>query len=166
MIVEDGTGLANSDSYISLVDAESYIASSFFIGEWSDLNSTQKENLLKTSSMYLDSFYSWYGEKAVETSGLRWPRSGVEDADGISISSSTIPNKIKWATVEMAIYLASSNLLEESDSRGIDSVKIDVIEITFNSSEKSVKLPNTVTHLLKDYGTPRISSRIGRLADG
>lgn len=165
MIVEDGTGISNADSYISLEDAEAYVSSSFFTGDWSELTNSQKESLLKTSSMYLDSFYSWYGEKSVQTSGLRWPRVGVEDSDDIEVPSNSIPNKIKWATVEMSIYLASTNLLEESDSRGVDSVKIDVIEITFNSSEKNVKLPNTVTHLLKDYGSPRISSKIGRLTD-
>lgn len=165
LIVETGIGLSNADSYVSVSDSNSYISSSFFPGDWTTKSDYDKERLLKTATRYLDSFYDFKGDKTVSSSALRWPRSGVFDADGIPVGENTIPDRLKCAVIELAIYLVSNNLLEEQDSRGIKDLKVDVIEITFERSEKSWKMPNTVSHFMRGLGSLATNAKVGKLID-
>ena len=165
LVLETGAGLSNADSYVSIAESDTYISNSFFPGDWSGNADYDKEKLLKTATKYLDSFYDFKGDKTVPTSSLRWPRRGVYDSDGLAIGENTIPDRLKSAVIELAIYLASNNLLEEQDSRGIKDIKVDVVEITFERSEKGWKMPNTVSHFMRGLGTLATNAKVGKLID-
>lgn len=165
LIVETGSGLINADSYVSLADANTYTGATFFSGKWSTQTDTDKEKLLRTATAYLDSFYDYKGVKVFPSASLRWPRSQVLDRDGNEVSSLSVPVAVKNAVIEMAIYLVENNLLQESESKGIQSVKVDAVEIAFERSEKNWKIPNTVSHLLRGYGTIVTNPKVGKLID-
>lgn len=163
LIVEDGTGLSNADSYVSVLGADTYVGDTFFSGSWSTTSTPDKEKLLKNATRLLDSFYDFKGEKTVSTSSLRWPRTGVFDNDGVEVASNIVPKGIVFATVEMAIALQNNNFLAENDARGISSLKVDVIEIQFERSEKTWKIPSSVSHYLRGLGYAVTGSRVGNL---
>ena len=103
--VENGTGLTNSDSYISVADADSYIALYMRNSStWTDLSTANKELYLKEATQALDVLYArrWVGTRLKELQALAFPREGAYDQDGFSIDATTVPTRVKNATVEMA----------------------------------------------------------------
>lgn len=163
LIVEDGTGLTTAESYISVAGADAYVGNTFFSGSWLTTSTPDKEKLLKNATRLIDSFYDFKGEKKVAASALRWPRTGVYDNDGVEVSSTSVPNGVAYSTVEMAIALQNNNFLAENDARGISNIKVDVIEIQFERSEKTWKIPSSVSHYLRGLGYAVTGSRVGNL---
>ena len=56
IIVEDGTGLANAESYVSVVDANTY-HSKLGNDAWTDLDTSVKEQLLRKATDYMVAQY-------------------------------------------------------------------------------------------------------------
>lgn len=167
LVVEDGTGLSGANSYITTVEALAIL----------DVKPTQlaafnalpddatRDNYLIWASGWLDDYMDWKGYKTVKTSGLRWPRCGVYDRDGNLIAENVIPEQLKQATAETAVWLIgndaaasggdSSNLPE-----GIKRVKADVVEVEFfesgsaDSQSGSDLLPVNIRFLLRALGSP------------
>ncbi len=73
LVVEDGTGLANADSYLSVADATSYHAS-FGNDAWAAATSDAQEQALRRATQYVDANYSFRGSPLTTTQALAWPR--------------------------------------------------------------------------------------------
>lgn len=120
MIVEDGTGLANANSYGTTADYKQY---------WKDRGTTltQAGGVLETQLVratdYIELVFAHRlkGEKEFpETQALSFPRTGIKDRDGVEFSG--VPEAIKRATFEYAkrIYDSSTLLPDPSvDSSGV-----------------------------------------------
>ena len=69
LIVEDGSGLANADSYVSVADCQAYAADHglAFAGEAAALAA------LRNATLYLDGEYTYCGERATDIQALEWP---------------------------------------------------------------------------------------------
>lgn len=113
LTVEDGTGKSDADSYISLADADAYNQANGNDEKFRELTSDQREEKLRLATKALDLEYDgkWKGTRRKATQVLEWPRCGVSDPDGHDVSESTIPQRIKDATVELAIGLANGSEL-------------------------------------------------------
>lgn len=114
LIVEDGSGLTNSDSYISLADANSYVADHSNPSSWSAATDDEREEALRLGTQYIDLQYGgkFKGVKADRDNALYWPRSGVSDSDNYSYEDYEIPLCLKYAVVEAALrVLAGDDLL-------------------------------------------------------
>lgn len=144
LIVEDGTGLASADAYISLADANTY---------WTDRgNSTwdaaadaDKEEAIRRATEYLDSTFEWVGVRVSQTQGLDWPRYDVIDKDGYGIDSDAIPNKLAQATARLAVNALSGDLLPVLDAGSVKSTRSKVGDL-----EKET--------VYQDGGAPRYQS--------
>ncbi|MFM7009113.1 MAG: DnaT-like ssDNA-binding protein [Betaproteobacteria bacterium] len=171
MVVEDGTGLSNANSYVTLQEAEDYLsiksASAFEIWD-AELD---QENYLMQATRVLDQRAHFTGYKTVSTSALRWPRSGVSDRDGVSLSYDVIPNPIKAATIEIAYHLLSQNIdpslpTQTSDGQ-ISSIKADVIEIKYVSGTAGPvnHFPLGINSILQGLGSiaTGVGSKFGRI---
>ena len=62
MIVEDGTGLPNADSYVSVEFADTYF-SARGVSVWATLTNTVKEQLLIKATDFIDNIYQWNGKR-------------------------------------------------------------------------------------------------------
>jgi hypothetical protein len=76
LIVEDGTGLANAESYVSVAAATTYHAN---VGNtaWAAITSdTTKEQLLRKATDYMVAQYrlQYAGCRRYSTQSLDWPR--------------------------------------------------------------------------------------------
>ena len=105
LTVEDGTGLAGADSYLSEADANTYHTAHGNRTSWSGASSATKEAALRMGAQYLDAVYGqrWLGQRISLTQSLDWPRSDAEDRDGCAIASNSVPQAIKDAVAEAAI---------------------------------------------------------------
>ena len=153
-VVEDGTGLSDATSYVSVEQADDILAVNIHAAaKWAALTTTQKEHLLAWASRYLDSHARWFGRKSVDTSGLRWPRTGVRDRDGIVLSDDAVPPQLEVATAEMARYLISEDRSSERGQDGLTKLKADVIELEFVEGYRLPQVPTHMTYLILGLGT-------------
>lgn len=153
-VVEDGTGLNNSNSYVSVQEASDYLIQNQFVyPTWDSLDTSDKQKLLSWATRYLDQRARWNGYKAAETSALRWPRTGVQDADGNCIDSDVIPKQLRDATIEMARYLMQDDRSVDRSQDGLKEVQVDVIRLVFNENYRLPEVPNDINQILKGLGS-------------
>lgn len=161
LIVEDGTGLANANSYADVEFADLYFLGHLYYSElWDEYSNFQKERALQWASSFLDQVYDWNGEKTVEASALRWPRCGVLTLDGTEIADNSVPLALKKATCELAVEMLQGDKLAAADSSGIKELKVDVIELKFDNSEAKPVITGRVNTLLRGLGTTALGSRM------
>ncbi|MGB0972784.1 MAG: DnaT-like ssDNA-binding protein, partial [Mycobacterium sp.] len=115
LTVEDGTGLAAAESYASAAEAIAYLdahAASGSSNVFTAASTPDQEIALRAATDYLDGNYSsrWLGYRANQVQALDWPRSDVTDIDGYAIASTTVPQRLKDATAELALrFIATSS---------------------------------------------------------
>ena len=98
-VVEDGTGLPNSTSFVSVAYAESY-ATIHGKSDWLQLEEEQKQITLVLASDYINSQYNWRGEPVKSDQALALPRGGFRIPSGVS--NTGVPSCVKKATAELA----------------------------------------------------------------
>ncbi|QZA70454.1 head-to-tail adaptor [Erwinia phage AH03] len=105
IIVEDGTGKANSNSYVSIADLISFAA--LYQTELTDDDSTA--SLLIQAADYIES-KSYKGSKANSNQAMKWPRKeayiNCEDDEELYPSNS-IPVEIKKAQLQCALAVSN-----------------------------------------------------------
>src|SRR5688572_6043385 len=92
LVVEDGTGLANADSYVSLAQADAYHITLGNTG-WAGTNEL-KEQALRRATRYIDFFYydRWSGVRLNgRDQALQWPRIDAVDIDNEEILEDEVP---------------------------------------------------------------------------
>lgn len=113
LTVEDGTGLADADSYLSVAAADTYHTARGNTA-WTSIAAspaTTKEQYLRKATDYIDNtwFGKWPGLRLVTTQSLSWPRSGVEidsiDYDTLD-APANMPQYLLDATAEVALLYA------------------------------------------------------------
>jgi hypothetical protein len=130
LIIEDGTQVANANTYVS--DAE-YVAYAAARGKTIASTADNREIQLIKSMDYIEAFRSKFkGDKVAQTQSLQWPRYNVE-IDGFYIDSDVIPQELKDAEMEAAIYINSSEILISGTTQNIQREKLDKLEIAYFS---------------------------------
>jgi hypothetical protein len=93
LIVEDGTGKTDSDSYISAVDFRAWADS---LGEGDDLPATDAElEALLLTAMYPLEAECWLGKRTYPENpqALSFPRTGLA-YDGVSVPPDSVPQQV------------------------------------------------------------------------
>jgi hypothetical protein len=116
-VVETGAGLSNATSYISLAEAEDFVADYFATNtNWSGATDSVKQTALMQATQYLDLKYGqrWVERRTSDDQALDWPRAYVDDRNNYPVESDIIPVNIKRATVVMALeFLAGVDPLAD-----------------------------------------------------
>lgn len=139
LVVEDGTGLSNADSYIDVAFADAYFLKRG-IAQWATL--TNKESLIIRSMDYIENNYSYKGEKLVSTQALQFPRL----IDGETV----FPIALKNAVCELALKSNDEDLLADTDKTTIRE-KVGDLEIEYDPNQDNIKSFNYVNKLLAPY---------------
>lgn len=161
LIVEDGTGLSTAESYVSVAEADAYLAKFGLPDAWNLSTEEQKEQALRQATRYVDARFHgrWKGWRSVDDQALDWPRSDVSDSDGFLIDSDEIPTLLKSATIELANRARSATLMPDIDEPGtIKSTRVRVgpieDETVYVGGKSQTKKFVLVDNLLKDYVDP------------
>jgi len=161
-VVETGNADPDANSYAAVDFADDYISTNAFVADlWATQTTDEKEKYLVRASKYIDRTIQWNGTRVDDESGLRWPRSGVYDADSFEIPDDVIPEVLQEAVCEVASLLATgTDWTQPQDGRGIKDLKADVVEISFNSTQAMrASLPDYVINMLSDLGSVRGGTR-------
>lgn len=161
--VEDGTGMADSNSYVSVVSADAYF-SARGVSEWQDIGETAKEAALIRATDYVDNIFQWHGKKLNPNQSLRFPRSNLIDYEGNEISG--IPNCLKQAVCDAALIVSQgAELFQTKEANGdITSEKIGELSFTYSkASNESISgsslydsINTKLRGLFKDTGRSKI----------
>lgn len=159
-VVEDGSGLANATSYVSVVEADDYYtidpAASAL---WATKTNTEKQYALAWATRYLDQKTTWKGNPVKPAQALRWPRTGVYDRDRRLIQDDEIPEQVKEATFELTKFLLQNDPTPGQDVDNIQRVVVDVIEIEFQEGAKQTSFPILINDVVQPLGIFRIGNR-------
>jgi len=134
LIVEDGTGVENANSYVDLAYANAYLNS--ILNElWMSYTDVEKEAAILRGMMYLEGL-NWKGDKADYYYCLEWPREGVIDRNHYLIPSDEIPEKVKKALCELAVREAENPGCTQPDygskEKYITEKTVDVITVKWD----------------------------------
>ena len=137
MIVEDGTGLVNADSYVSVEFADNYF-STRGITVWAELDTTKKEQSLIRATDFIDNMFQWCGKQSTAEQSLRFPRVNLKDYEGSDITG--VPTRLKKSVCDVAVIASSgSELFQTSDVNGdVVSETITSLSFTYSKTEKTV----------------------------
>jgi len=164
LIVEDGSGKADANSYISVADARTFASSR---GITMDASDTIVEQQLLDAMDWLAQFYDrWQGLQVTRLQALPWPRSYVW-LNGYMQNANFMPPQLLHAQVFLAVESETTELLPNGAGREVIRKKTDVLETEWAPTGTSVVTPvfsrvDTLLAPLLDGGGGMSSLRVGR----
>lgn len=131
LIVEDGTGKADAETFCTVSFADAYHLK---LGNtaWSAALEAAREIALRKGADYMEEAFSsrWPGDRAHEEQRLSWPRFDAEDLDGYLFDLDEVPLKVQEANAEAALLALTEDLLPDvAPDDFATRVRVDVIEI-------------------------------------
>lgn len=156
LIIENGTGVANADSYGTRAGFITH-AADYYGGTVADEDASDVS--MRSAFAYLNGL-KWKGTRALGRSQSgAWPRKSMTDCDGNKIGESDIPPELIKAQYDLAwVEVQSPGTLTPSGSARdalVSREKVDVIEVQYDTSRL---LPG------EDYLTVRVEAAM-RLID-
>lgn len=120
IVIEDGSGLPNSESYSSVEYADLYF-SDRGNEAWDALSTAAKEQALRKGADYLGAVYGprWCGERLTDTQALDWPR-----------GEPGVPEAVKRANAELAVRASAGDLLADQSAQ-VRSETVGPISVTY-----------------------------------
>lgn len=131
-VVEDGSRLADANTFASVEFADSYFVNLGNPVGWSSASTLTKQNGLRQAAEYLQNVYGsrWRGTQATSTQGLPWPRVGVTDGDtGYVYTSVVIPRSLKQAACEVALRVAAGVTLRPDIDPGDGNITSSTMSV-------------------------------------
>lgn len=131
LIVEDGTGMANSNTYVDEQQARDYADAR---GIELPADDADVGAMLISAMDYLEAQRARYqGSKTHPgVQALQWPRTGVILDCSYQLPDNVIPVELKNAQMQLALEVFAGNtLMPSSDGRVVKREKVDVIEREF-----------------------------------
>ena len=100
-LAEDGTGIAGSNSYVSVAFVDAYAVDRGFTA-WDGADAVKQEALIRATD-HIERIHgpAFRGFKTTETQGLEWPRFDAFDNNDFILRD--IPKQLQEATSEYAI---------------------------------------------------------------
>lgn len=150
LIVEDGTGLVDANSYVTLEEAQSY-NDNHGNSVWGETSPDDAKIVaLIRGTSYIDTRYGTLfngRKKNGRAQALEWPRVGASDAAGQEILPDEVPVEIKRATIEAALrelQEPSSLQPDYTQSSRVVREKVDVLEVQYSDDSTLSEIP-TIT---------------------
>ena len=153
LVLEDGTGLTNSESYVDVAYVDAYFLKRG-INEWASL--ANREQLIIRAMDYIENNYTYQGTKLISTQALQFPR---------LINGETVyPIALKNAVCELALKANEDDLLQDTGKTTIRE-KVGTLEVEYDPNQDDLTSYNYVNKLLAPYlvSTSSFSYSISRV---
>lgn len=150
---------ATADVWGTLAEADAYHANRLFNSEWTDATDATKETALKWSSSLLN-LLNWKGLPTDSDQAQSQPRTSLTDRDNYAIDPDVVYEDMKNACFEYAWVLIKADTTKEADTTGLSKIKVAVIELEIDKTQKKKKIPTNVMDFIKpfifSYGTSSV----------
>lgn len=148
LIVEDGTGLASAESYLSVADFKGYCDGRGL--SYEGQTDTVIEQKLRIATGYIDTVKRYKGSRLVSAQSLEFPRDGLTDWGGLSVTG--VPGRVKQACAELAYKAFSENLYVDLDRGGmVASQSVGPISVSYSADAPAGKTFMSAIKLLEPY---------------
>lgn len=166
LIVEDGSKVANAESYVDVTEADAYWAARNDT-VWSGKTSGEKEAALREAALYLDMSYRWIGSPTYYDQVMKWPRSVGYDRGGKEVSHDEIPLAVRRAQMELAYAALSGNLAPTLERGGqVQNETVGPLSVTYFEGAPGGRRYAFADLILKDLITGRSTGLTGRAVRG
>ena len=128
-IVENGTGLTNATSYVSVAEYKQY-----YENRGIDYSATAEADIqvkLNVATEYIDNNYNFIGKIANDDQALSFPRVGLSK-NGYAIDSDVIPQDLKDAVCYIADKVKNGNIEQVDD--GVKSESFGPVSKTYSET--------------------------------
>lgn len=160
IVVEDGTGLPNAESYISVADATAYHAARGNAA-WAALASDAvREQMLRQATDFMGQLYrpSWKGYRTNRTQALDWPRNLVYVVDLFGgrrdlpylWPNNSVPPEVPRACAELALRAIGGQLAADLD-QGLQSEEVGPLKTAYDVHSPQYRRYRAVHLLLRPY---------------
>lgn len=136
--VEDGSGIASANAYISVDDCNTYCADRGLTFATSPTSLGEQAIVRATAAldaMYRARFPGYRTDG--RSQGLEWPRTAAYDVDWYPINNDEVPIEVKNAVCEMAVRELADpgSMLPDLDRGGqVQSLRAGTVEIVYGSN--------------------------------
>lgn len=167
LIVENGSGVADAESYASVAQASAYHAARGSTA-WNGI--TDKEAALRKAADFMTQTYrlAWKGYRVNPVQALDWPRyecyvTGLsKNSSDYLIPSNTVPLEVQNACMELALRTATEELNPDLTQQILSS-RVGPLSITYSETSPQYKrfraIDMMLCHLLSGNG---ITAKVGR----
>jgi len=163
LIIDATVSGANSNSYVTLAEANSYFEARLYSAVWDAASIDDRNRALAMATKRIEQ-ENFYGDRASTTQKLKFPRVNIGYLDGILLDNA-IPNMLKEAQFELAIHMLSVNMTLKGVASDafkeiqVGSIKVQpAIDASDNASSSYSALPPFVLSLLSDLSRSASSS--------
>lgn len=148
LIVENGTGLEDADSYITLVAFQTFCENrGYNVDAYDDDVQEQK---LRAATMYIDTIFRYKGSRTKAAQALEFPRNDCLDWSSLPVVG--IPKRVKDACAELAFKALSEDLYQDQDRGGkVISESVGPISTTYAEDAPTGKVWQLAHNLLQPY---------------
>lgn len=154
-------GSSTANSYATVAEATTYLNERLNATAWTTAITAatgdperaliQATRLIDRESFEGDSVYPLNGASSDTTQALKWPRYATTNDDGWEWLQSVIPQCVKDATCELALYLLNQGTGDPTQPTGLEgfaNVKVGALDITPRFGYAPDGLPNHVREML------------------
>ncbi len=162
LIVEDGSGLADANSYVDPAGAaaQSWLDSRLNASVWTTASAPDREKAVRMATASLDSTWEFKGRPTTDTQALSWPRYGAW-VDGRYLPDDALPKNLVTATLEMALALLTSDRTSDTGNGAQQLKSLNLgegaIELEFSGPNPATSVlpwtPPSVKNLLRGLGS-------------
>lgn len=147
----------SANSYATLAEASVYFDERLNSTVFTTASTTVQTPALIQATRTLDYWVDWIGYRATEEQALRWPRFDAADTDGYVFDSNIIPDWLKDATAELAIYLMAEDRTAEPDTKGFRELQVGSLKLVVDKDDRDsvTVIPDAVIAMIEPYGTMR-----------
>ena len=156
LIVEDGTGKTDAESYISVADADTYFTNRGN-ATWAALSTAQKEQSLRKATDYMQATYGlrWDGIRVSTAQALDWPRAYVEVKQATAGYSTlpgyyvdnAVPAVVAHACAELAVRASAADLLADVGAQ-VKQKTVGPISVTYADGARQTTQYEIVDRML------------------
>lgn len=148
LIVENGTGLLDADSYVTLAEFKTWASNRGY--RWEDAEDFQIEEQLRLATGWIDTYNRYKGQRLKVEQTLEFPRSGLVDWSSHTITG--VPHRVKQACCELAYKGLSEPLYVDLDRGGmVTSESVGPISVSYAPDAPAGKVFMFAANLLKPY---------------
>ena len=166
LVKEDGSGLANANTYALATDGDAYHDGHLYATAWTGATNPNKEKALAMATRLIDGLFQFNGFKRVTAQALQWPRRECRDPDntngivpglllarGPFLDETKVPALVVNATCELARALLLEDRTDDPDGEGLSSMSlVGSLRLDFNATDRQPVVPVLVQTWLGKFG--------------
>ena len=164
LVKEDGSGIANANSYADVTDADAYHEGHLYATAWTGASADTKAAALVMATRLIDAHFQFGGVKAHATQALQWPREDCPDPDANPadvgqrvVASDVVPKGLAEATCETARALIIEDRTANPLGEGLKFSGIADLQQSFDKSDRRPVLPHVAQAMLRKFGESRVA---------